>query len=146
MRCIFSCHVQGVQWKTCEGQNVVTSLIPWPLKLNKLKRKCFEIQYSSWLSKLKIIFTSLSCQKWGRKMKVWSSICNNQTIKTVLVAQYDDIDIHLCLFRIFISDVSCSLSACKHIQQTIYLYKACKIHWSFNISQDISHMKICRIL
>ena len=78
IRCIFSCHVQGVQWKTCEGQNVVTSLIPWPSKLNKLKKKCFEIQYSSWLSKLKIIFTSLSCQTWGRKMKVGSSICNKK--------------------------------------------------------------------
>ena len=126
MRCIFSCHVQGVQWKTCEGQNVVTSLIPWPLKLNKLKRKCFEIQYLSWSSKLKIIFTSLSCQNWGRKMKTGSSICNNKTIKNELIVQYNDIDIYPWLFRIFISHFSYSLSACKDIQQTIYLYKTCK--------------------
>ena len=130
MRCIFSCHVQGVQWKTCEGQNVVTSLIPWPLKLNKLKRKCFEIQYSSWLSKLKIIFTSLSCQKWGRKMKVGSSNCNNKSIRTIFIFWYNDIDIYPCLFRIFISHVSCSLSAFKHIHQTIICTMPAKEHWS----------------
>ena len=59
-------------------------------------------------------------------MKVGSSICKNKTIKTELIVQYNDIDIYPWLLKKFISHVSCSLSACKDIQKTLYLYKACK--------------------